>query len=422
MGDNFSSILSNIEKNRVDFTLDNGLKVVLLNIDGAESVNITLGVGAGSLYEGKVGVAYLTSKVLLFKNKKYGILEIPKYIESLGGSIDSTATHDIASISIKCLYEDIYNVLPKLLDVLTDFYVDDEVLGIVKPNIISQIKLRDDDPWDFTRKIFLKELYGDHPYGREPEGDEKSVEDISKEDVMNFFQNFYTPDNAILVIVGKIDSKNLRQFIQTNFSRWKGKKFNFKIPSFEVKSRGNYVKVSKDLKQSTIRVGHLSTNIKDPKRVELKILNFILGGGGFGSRLMEKIREKEGLAYGVTSNFYIDRMLDGYFFVGTQTENKNVNKVIEMITNEIRSIIENGVSDKELDDTKKFLEGSLLLSMESFSTIASFLITEKFFDLERNYFVKDVEKISVIRKEDINRVARDYFKPDNFTIVVVGGE
>jgi zinc protease len=166
----------------------------------------------------------------------------------------------------------------------------------------------------------------------------------------------------------------------------------------------------------------LSTNIKDKNSYALKVLNFIIAGGGFGSRLMDKIREKEGLAYGVFSNFFIDRLMNGYFFVGTQTENKNVDKVISIITNELRDIVQNGVSGKELEDAKNFAKGSLPLSMESFSSLSSYLLTEKLYGLERNYFIKSIKEISVIKIDDLKRVAREYINLDKLSFVVVKGE
>lgn len=422
MADEISMIIENINKNRIDFELSNGLKVVLFNVNDAKTVNITIGFNAGSLYEGKPGLAYLTAQSLVFKNKKYRMLEIPQIIESLGGSITASAGHDISTITAKSLYEDTETVLTKILEILNGFEVDNEVLNILKPNVISEIKVKDDDPWDFTRKTFLREIYGDHPYGREPEGDEEGIANITPDDIMTFFRNLYTPDNAVLVVVGKMDTNNLKKFIEDNFSKWTGKKKQTSAPEIRTKRGKKEVRINKNLKQSTIRLGHISTNIKDKNSVELKILNFILGGGGFGSRLMERIREKEGLAYGVFSNFYIERMLNGYFFVGTQTENRNVSKAIDIITNEIKKIIQEGITDKELEDTKNFSRGSLLLGMESFSTIASFFVSEKLFGLDKNYFIKDIQKISVIKKEDIQRIAREYIDINNLTIVVVGGE
>ncbi|MFN4244792.1 MAG: M16 family metallopeptidase [Brevinematia bacterium] len=422
MASKFDDVLKTIDENRYDFVLDNGLSVIIFDIKDAKSVNILLGINAGSLNETKPGIAYLTSQVLLFKNKKYNMLEIPNYIESLGGNIYTSSGHDMSSVQVQCLEEDIYDVLDKLLDIFIGFEVDNEVLDIVKPSLISKIKAKEDDPWEYTRKIFLKELYGDHPYGREPEGDEVSIESITSEEIMRFFRDFYTPDNAVLVIVGKVEKEKIIPFLKESYSKWYGKRTNYDVPLVNVGKSKNEVKVRKDLKQSTVRIGHLSTNVKDRNRVELKVLNYILGGGGFGSRLMEKVREKEGLAYGITSNFYIDRKLEGYFFVGTQTENKNVRRVIEIITNQIKEIVEKGITQEELEDTKNFLRGSLILSMESFSTIASFLVSEKIFGIEKNYFVKDIERISVIKKEDIERVAKEYLKPENLLIVVVGGE
>lgn len=416
-----SKILDTIESNRIDFFLSNGMKVIILNVP-AESVNILLGFEGGVCNEEKEGVANLTAESLLFKNKKYGFMEIATIIESLGGSIESSANYDFSTISVKCLSSDVYEVLEKLLDVILYFDVDDEVLNLLKPQIVSSIKVKDDDPWEFAKKVFIKEIYGNHPYGRDIEGTPESIEKINAEDIKKFFNSTYTPDNAILVIVGGVDLRKIKSHVENKFSEWKGKKtvttnnysFNF-TPRKEVT-------IKKNLKQSTIRIGHISTNITDENRLKLKILNFILGGGGFGSRLMDRIREKEGLAYGVFSNFYIDRKFNGYFFVGTQTENKNINKVINILTNEINKMIQEGITEEELENAKSYSLGALPLSLESFSSIATSIFYEKIYNLERNFFIKDINKISVTKKEEINDIVKKYIKPENFTFVLVGGE
>ncbi|MGC8766459.1 MAG: M16 family metallopeptidase [Brevinematia bacterium] len=416
-----SNIISTINSNRVDFSLKNGLKVVILNLP-AESVNILLGIESGVLDEEKEGVANLTAEALLFKNKKHGFMGIVNSIESIGGSIDSSASYDFSTISAKCLSSDIYEVLDKILDTIIYFEVDDNVLNLIKPQIIASVKVREDDPWELAKKVFLKEIYGDHPYGRDIEGSIENIDKVQTKDIENFFNSFYTPDNGVLIIVGGVELEKVKRYVEEKFSQWNGKKksiqkqFNFNLnPKKEII-------VKKNLKQSTIRIGHISTNIRDENRIKLRILNFILGGSGFGSRLMDKIREKEGLAYGVFSNFYIDRKLNGYFFVGTQTENKNTKKVIEIFTNEINELINKGITEKELDDAKNYFLGALPLSIESFSSIATSILYEKVYNLERNFFIKDIEKVSVIKKEEIDKVTKEYIKPENFTFTVVGGD
>lgn len=421
LGIDFEELESNINKNRKDITLANGLSVVLLRIEGAQSVNILLGVKAGSLYEDKVGLANLTSESLLFKNKKYGFMEIPKSIESVGGVIDTSCDYDYSTISIKVLSSDIFDALSKLKDIIDNFYVDDEVLNIIKPNIISSLKSKEDDPWEVGKKAFWKVLYVDHPYCRDVQGDE-SIVSLTKDNVMRFFNDFYKPDNSFLIVVGGFDLGKVEDFIKKEFSKWSGKSKKVSLPEVKELNPTSKVIVKKDLKQATIRVGHLSTNIKDKNGYALKVLNFIIAGGGFGSRLMDKIREKEGLAYGVFSNFFIDRLMNGYFFVGTQTENKNVDKVISIITNELRDIVQNGVSEKELENAKSFAKGSLPLSMESFSSLSSYLLTEKLYGLERNYFIKSIKEISVIKIDDLKRVAKEYINLDKLSFVVVKGE
>ncbi len=421
LGVGLEELESNINENRRDIILDNGLSVVLLRIEGAQSASILLGVKAGSLYEDKVGLANLTSESLLFKNRKYGFMEIPRSIEAVGGVIDTSCDFDYSTISVKVLSSDIFDALSKLKDIVVNFYVDDEVLNIIKPNIISLLKSKEDDPWELGKRAFWKVLYDGHPYGRDVQGDE-SIASLTKDDVMRFFNDFYKPDNSFLIIVGGFDLDKVEDFIRKEFSKWGGRSKKVLLPEVRELRPDNKTIVKKGLKQATIRVGHLSTNIKDRNIYALKVLNFIIAGGGFGSRLMDKIREKEGLAYGVFSNFFVDRLMKGYFFVGTQTENRNVDKVISIITNELMDVVQNGVSEKELEDAKNFAKGSLPLSMESFSSLSSYLLTEKLYDLEKNYFIKSIKEISVIKVEDLKRVAREYINPDKLSYVVVKGE
>jgi len=421
LGVGLEELESNINENRRDIILDNGLSVVLLRIEGAQSASILLGVKAGSLYEDKVGLANLTSESLLFKNRKYGFMEIPRSIEAVGGVIDTSCDFDYSTISVKVLSSDIFDALSKLKDIVVNFYVDDEVLNIIKPNIISLLKSKEDDPWELGKRAFWKVLYDGHPYGRDVQGDE-SIASLTKDDVMRFFNDFYKPDNSFLIIVGGFDLDKVEDFIRKEFSKWGGRSKKVLLPEVRELRPDNKTIVKKGLKQATIRVGHLSTNIKDRNIYALKVLNFIIAGGGFGSRLMDKIREKEGLAYGVFGNFFVDRLMKGYFFVGTQTENRNVDKVISIITNELMDVVQNGVSEKELEDAKNFAKGSLPLSMESFSSLSSYLLTEKLYDLEKNYFIKSIKEISVIKVEDLKRVAREYINPDKLSYVVVKGE
>ncbi len=423
--DGFDRLYREIEKNRRDFKLDNGIEVVILNLPGVNSVNAVFGFKAGSVFESKPGIANIVSESLLYKNKKYkNLFEISDFIESIGGNIDTFCDYDYAGISLKVLSEDIEISLEKVFELISYFDVDDEVLGIIKPQVLSELSRIEDDPWNFARTKFLELVYGSvHPYGRTVLGTKDGVENITKYDVQEFFRDYYIPENLIIVIVGNLNLDKTEKLISKVFSRIKPSNRVVEFPKHLVISNSfRDIDIKKELKQSTIRIGHVSSNVEDSNYYKLWILNFIIGGSGFGSRLMEEIREKRGLAYGVFSNFYIDRILPGYFFMSTQTENKNVKKVIEIMTNEIHKIINEGVTEKEVEEAKNFARGSLPLSIEKPNLIASSILKEKMYNLERNEFIKSVEKIEKITKDDINEISKKYLRPQEFVYVVVGGD
>ena len=177
--------------------------------------------------------------------------------------------------------------------------------------------------------------------------------------------------------------------------------------------------IEKDLTQSTIVLGHGGLSAHNPDFYSVTVMNYILGAGGFSSRLMDSIRDKQGLAYGIMSHFDA-RLMPGSFWVNLQTKTETTNQAITGVLSEIKSIRDAPVSDQELAEAKSFLIGSFPLRFDSTAKLAHVLAQVEFYGLGLEYFTDYPKWIDRVTKEDVQRVAKQYLDPKRYASVVVG--
>jgi zinc protease len=177
--------------------------------------------------------------------------------------------------------------------------------------------------------------------------------------------------------------------------------------------------IEKDLTQSTIILGHGGIQRAHPDFYAVTVMNYILGAGGFSSRLMESIRDKQGLAYGIMSHFDA-RLLPGSFWINLQTRTEATNQAIAGVLTEVKNIREAQVSDQELADAKSFLIGSFPLRFDTTAKLTQVLGQVEFYGLGFEYFSQYPKLIERITKEDVQRVAKQYLDPQHYALVVVG--
>jgi zinc protease len=181
------------------------------------------------------------------------------------------------------------------------------------------------------------------------------------------------------------------------------------------------VTIDRDLTQANIILGNLGISRNNPDYYAVLVMNYILGGGGFTSRLMRSVREDMGLAYDIHS-FFASYKYGGIFEVGVQTKNESANTVIGEILKQIERIRKEKVTDEELSDAQAYLTGSFPRRLDTNRKIADFLVAVEFYGLGLDYAEKFPEYINSITKEDILRVAKKYLDPENYVLVVVADQ
>ncbi len=176
--------------------------------------------------------------------------------------------------------------------------------------------------------------------------------------------------------------------------------------------------IQQDVTQAYIRMGNIAIERNHPDYCAATVMNYILGGSGFGSRLMRNLREERGLTYGVHSNFWTRRQ-PGYFFAATQTGIATMNEAIEQMLLEFERFLDSGPTEQELEWAKKFFTGSLPLTLETNDQLAQKLLEQEFFGLEEEFWLRDLERMEAVTAEQVLGFARRHVHPNRFAIVVL---
>ncbi len=279
---------------------------------------------------------------------------------------------------------------------------------------------QNEEPGVVASIAFSKAVFGAHPYGRQVQGTVETIPAITQQDLVNFHRSYFVPNNAIISVVGDISRNELNQLLGRYFGDWQQKEIPENVlPDIAPKQGPTVIKVDKDLTQTNIILGHLGMSRLNPDYYAVTVMNYILGGGGFASRLMDNIRDNRGLAYDVHSYFSANRY-SGSFQAGLQTKNESANTAIAEVIKEMERMRSEQVSDRELEDAKSYLTGSFPLRIDSNSKIAGFNLAVEYYGLGLDYIDRYSAIINAITKEDVLRVARKYLDPANYVLVVVG--
>ncbi len=421
---NFALIILNSPSSALDVdrkVLDNGLKLMVVERHNLPLVKVTIGVNAGSLIEPeeKAGLAGLTAGLLKSGTKKRTAEEIDESIDFVGGSIGASGGSDYSTVTLSILKKDVELGFELLSDVMMNpLFPEDELVKKVK-RIKGSLKQSEEDPGFVSSKAFKKEVFGSHPYGRLVKGSEETLDAIKREDLVNYHSSYYLPNNSVMAVVGDITADEVSLLVDKYFSKWDSKKFILPTSPKPDDSRvRRTVIVDKDLTQASIILGHLGISRGHPDYYKVSVMDYILGRGGFASRLMLNIREEKGLAYSIYSVFSAERE-SGSFRVTLQTKNESANTAIDEILKEMRRISSEPVTDIELSDAKSFLTGSFPMRIETSSRIASFLVAVEYYGLGVDYIDKYPSYINSVTKEDVLKAAQKYLDPENFVLVVV---
>lgn len=403
--------------------LENGLVLLTSEQRALPMVTFSLLIEAGSRYDpqGREGLAHLTARLLTYGTRERTALQISETLDFIGASLNTGSGEELATVSLTLLKKDLDTGLGLLAEVLTESVFLSDEIERRKQSVIASIKAKREDPGDIAQSKFLEALFPQSPYGRPVEGTEDSVRAIERSNLVEFYERFYRPNRAILAVVGDISHQEMVDRLAKAFQSWQKRTSAKEPPLSSSPGPANSIRINKDLTQANIIIGHEGVPRGHPDYYPIQVMNYILGGGGFSSRLMDSIRNERGLAYSVYSQFDAEKHV-GTFQVTMQTKNETAEEAVRIAMEEIRRIREQGVSEEELKDAKDYLIGSFPLRLDTNRRVANFLARAEFFELGLDYPDRYPELIGRITREDVLRVAKRYLQPEKLIVVVVGNQ
>lgn len=415
-----ASVAAEIAPTKVVTT--NGITVLVLEQHFLPIVEIHALIKAGSAQDppDKAGLANLVASLLDEGTTTRTSKQQAEQIDFVGGALEAKAAEDFTTASARVLKKDVDLGFTLLADMLQHPAFQKQEFERIRTQLLGEMASDNDDPGHIAMKAFNQLVFHGHPYRWPVTGTEETLSKITLADVQSFYGREYSPSQVIITVVGDITLEQATALVQTHFGAWKKvapTARNMKKPS--PVERRTVQLIEKDLTQSTIVLGHGGLSRAHQDFYAVTVMNYILGAGGFSSRLMDSIRDKQGLAYGIMSHFDA-RLLPGSFWVNLQTKTETTNQAITGVLSEIKSIRDAPVSDQELAEAKSFLVGSFPLRLDSTAKLAQVLAQVEFYGLGFEYFSDYPKWIERVTKEDVQRVAKQYLDPKRYALVVVG--
>ncbi|TLY27377.1 MAG: insulinase family protein [Nitrospirae bacterium] len=408
--------------NPVRFVTPNGMTVLVLEQHWLPIVQVHALIKAGAAQDPpeEAGLANLVASLLDEGTTTRTAKQLAEQIEFVGGTLTTKAEEDFTTASALVLKKDTELGFELLADILLHPTFPEQEVKRVRSQILGEMQSEKDDPGLVATKAFHQLVFDGHPYRWPVNGTEETVPKITQADIQNFFSHEYLPNQTILAIVGDIPVEQARALVAKQFGSWK----RGTPPSRTVAKPAQIDKpvvrlIEKDLTQATIVLGHLGISRTNPDFYAVSVMNHILGAGGFSSRLMDSIRDRQGLVYGVGSHFE-PNLMPGAFMVNLQTRNETANQAISGVLTELKSIRETPVTDQELADAKAYLIGSFPLRLDTTAKLAQVLSLVELYGLGLDYFSQYLRWIEKVTKEDVLRVAKQYLHPNRYALVVVG--
>lgn len=399
------------------YELDNGLKVIAVRNNKLPRVTMNLVIDRDPIYGGeKAGYESMTGSLLRQGTTNRPKAQLDEEIDFMGANLSTRSTGVFASGLSK--YAD------KLMELLADVTLNpafpQEEFDKLKKQTISGIESNKDDPSAIAGNIFGAKVYGkDHPYGEIQTV--KSTESISVEDCKNYYNSYWMPNSAYLVIVGDIKPSKAKKLAKKYFGAWK--RGEMPKNTYNAPTEPTGLEISMVNKESAVQSVIDLGNVIDLKPgaediVKVNVMNQILGAGSLG-RLYLNIREDKGFTYGAYSSYDTDRLI-GEFNAGASVRNDVTDSAIVEFMKEFQRIRTEPVTEAELQAAKNYINGSFGRSLERPQTIASFALNIERYGLPKDYYETYLTRLGNVTAEDVMAAANKYIKTNAMHITVVG--
>jgi zinc protease len=405
------------------FKLKNGLDVFLVEFHDLPLIdfNLMIKTGGAANPPDRAGLADLTAHMLDEGTATRSALAIADQVAALGATLSTGSTWDASNVSLSTLTRNLDPALAIFADVVQNPTFEEKEFTRVRDNLLTAITRRKDSPPTVANLALTRLLYGKgHPYGWPMSGAEASIKKLSTAELRAFYDANYRPNNAALIVAGDTTEKALRGKLEAAFKKWRAKKVaprKLPAPGGAVEATRIFLVDKAEAPQSSIRVGQIGIDRTSPDYFPVTVMNLIFGGGFY--RLDLNLREGKGWTYGARSTFD-SRRTPGPFSAGGEFVALHSADSVAEILKELGVMRDSDVTDAELARAKDQIVKSYPARFATRANVAAQLAELAIFNLPDSYVTDYTRKIAAVTKDDVRRVARKYFDPSRYTIVVVG--
>ncbi|MCC5651206.1 insulinase family protein [Nostoc sp. XA013] len=406
-----------------EFTLNNGLRVLLLRDRSLPTINLSGQIDAGTEFDGnqKAGLANLTATNLMNGTQTKNALTLAKTLEDRGADLSFSASREGVSVSGEGLSANLPILIQTLADVLEKATFPDEQLELSRQRALISLKVQLDDPRGLGRQVFQQAIYPEnHPFHSFPTAE--SLKSITRDDLLGFYQTHYRPDSTTIAIVGDFEPVKVKALLNQAFGKWSAtdKPPVLKIPSVPLpKTLTRLNKVIPGKSEAVTYIGYNGISRKDPRFYAALIMNQILGGDTLSSRLGTEVRDRQGLTYGIYSSFAAG-INPGPFLIQMQTAPGDAQKAIASTLALLKQLREQGVTEAEFNTAKRSITNSYPVDLANPSNVSSIILDNAVLGLSRSEIRDFPQRIEAVTMAQMQQAIQDLIKPENLIIVTAG--
>ncbi len=391
------------------YTCKNGVRIVLEQIPTVRSVAIGIWIGTGSRNETEQnnGISHFLEHMFFKGTKTRTAREIAEAFDSIGGQVNAFTSKEYTCYYAKVLDEHAPFALEMLADMFFHSTFVDEELQKERNVVLEEIKMYEDTPDDIVHDLLSKACYANHPLGYPILGTEETLRTFTGDSLRGYMADYYTPDRVVISIAGNVDESFIQQ-VESYFGSFtaKQKASESQAPLFQPQKLVR----QKDTEQAHLCIGFNGLPVGHPDIYTLIILNNILGGS-MSSRLFQEVREQRGLAYSVFS-YHSSYQDSGLLAIYAGTGNNQLDLLFETIQETIDALKEDGITEKELKNSKEQMKGSLMLGLESTNSRMSRNGKNELLLGRHRSLDEIIEEINSVTVEKVNELARCIFNED----------
>lgn len=396
-----------------------GIEAWLVQDHSNPIISLSLSMEGGTSVETKPGLASMVAGLLDEGAGPYDSQTFQGKLDDLAISLSFQAGRDRFDGDLKTLSERRDEAFDLFRLSLTQPRFDKEPVERVRKQMLTILAREAQSPDAIAARTWSRLAFAGHPYGKPPHGEPDTVKSITVADLKSHAKAWLSRQGMLLAVVGDITPEQLAPLLDRTFGALPASHPVVNVPDIQPPAEGKVVVVDRDIPQSVAVFAAPGIKRDDPDWYAAYVMNYVLGGGGFSSRLTEEVREKRGLAYSVYS--YLTPLSHaGVISGGVATQNARAAQSVGLIKDEFARMARDGISDKELADAKTYLTGSFALQLDSTGAIADLLIAVQRDNLGIDYLDKRNGFIEAVTKEQVQAAAARLLDPARLTFVVVG--